>query len=147
MFFESSTCSWAEQQLQYSPSKQRELSENMLQNLGMQGDGVLCIRGVRFRSRIFSLLAIPDPDSDQLKIGIITHLLSHTQAATAYNYNFGRSNGYASSSAYDPWASVGMADADWGWRKRNGGDSLVAPAAVTIAEDEVGNGRFRSRDS
>jgi len=62
------------------------------------------------------------------------------QAATAYNYNFGRSNGYASSSAYDPWASVGMADADWGWRKRNGGDSLVAPAAVTIAEDEDEDG-------
>ena len=27
------------------------------------------------------------------------------------------------SAAYDPWASLGMADADWGWKKRSGDDT------------------------
>ena len=57
---------------------------------------------------------------------------SPLQAAAAYNYNYGGNYGYASmadtdwgkrSSAYDPWASLGMADADWGWKKRSGDDT------------------------
>ena len=63
----------------------------------------------------------------------ILSLSSPTQAAAAYNYNYGGNYGYASMadsdwgkrSAYDPWASLGMADADWGWKKRNG-DSAIA---------------------
>ena len=65
------------------------------------------------------------------------------QVVAAYNYNYGGNYGYASmgdvdwgkrSSAYDPWASLGMADADWGWKKRNGD---AAPASA-VAEDEDG---------
>ena len=39
------------------------------------------------------------------------------------------------SSAYDPWASLGMADADWGWKKRNGG-SAVDSAEVSEEEGD-----------
>ena len=68
----------------------------------------------------------------------------------AYNYNYGGNYGYASmgdvdwgkrSSAYDPWASLGMADADWGWkkRKRTLDKRHIAHWAAR------GNGKFRPR--
>ena len=44
------------------------------------------------------------------------------------------------SAAYDPWASLGMADADWGWKKRKRSAPMDKRHIAALAR---GSGRFR----